>query len=418
MTKKYIKHCLNCSQPFEAENEDDILCPKCQAEVEDLENQADFAVNEYLNEDIKIKTEIKNETQILKAKINPQEIKKYLDKYIIGQDQAKKVLSVAIFNHIKRLQLKTAYPDLVLDKSNVLIVGPSGSGKTHLIKTLAKLFNIPYCICDATSLTESGYVGADVETVLQKLYYASNENIALAEKGIVFIDEIDKKASKNKINTSITRDVSGEGVQQALLKLIEGNNIEVQLSGERRHPYNETITINTENILFIMSGAFPGIDKIIEKRVFKSDKNKVKINGIKSSNNNEKNYNELIQYINAEDIQNFGLIPEFIGRLPVITYVNKLTEEELCRILTEPKNSIVSQYQTIFESNNKKLEFQEEALKEIAKIALKTNTGARNLRSLLEGILLEPMYNICDNNLKIEISENDVKKYYLKHQNN
>ena len=418
MTKKYIKHCLNCSQPFEAENEDDILCPKCQAEVENLENQADFAVNEYLNEDIKIKTEIKNETQILKAKINPQEIKKHLDKYIIGQDQAKKVLSVAIFNHIKRLQLKTAYPDLVLDKSNVLIVGPSGSGKTHLIKTLAKLFNIPYCICDATSLTESGYVGADVETVLQKLYYASNENIALAEKGIVFIDEIDKKASKNKINTSITRDVSGEGVQQALLKLIEGNNIEVQLSGERRHPYNETITINTENILFIMSGAFPGIDKIIEKRVFKSDKNKVKINGIKSSNNNEKNYNELIQYINAEDIQNFGLIPEFIGRLPVITYVNKLTEEELCRILTEPKNSIVSQYQTIFESNNKKLEFQEEALKEIAKIALKTNTGARNLRSLLEGILLEPMYNICDNNLKIEISENDVKKYYLKHQNN
>lgn len=418
MTKKYIKHCLNCSQPFEAENEDDILCPKCQAEVENLENQADFAVNEYLNEDIEIKTEIKNETQILKAKINPQEIKKYLDKYIIGQDQAKKVLSVAIFNHIKRLQLKTAYPDLVLDKSNVLIVGPSGSGKTHLIKTLAKLFNIPYCICDATSLTESGYVGADVETVLQKLYYASNKNIALAEKGIVFIDEIDKKASKNKINTSITRDVSGEGVQQALLKLIEGNNIEVQLSGERRHPYNETITINTENILFIMSGAFPGIDKIIEKRVFKSDKNKVKINGIKSSNNNEKNYNELIQYINAEDIQNFGLIPEFIGRLPVITYVNKLTEEELCRILTEPKNSIVSQYQTIFESNNKKLEFQEEALKEIAKIALKTNTGARNLRSLLEGILLEPMYNICDNNLKIEISENDVKKYYLKHQNN
>ena len=418
MTKKYIKHCLNCSQPFEAENEDDILCPKCQAEVENLENQADFAVNEYLNEDIEIKTEIKNETQILKAKINPQEIKKHLDKYIIGQDQAKKVLSVAIFNHIKRLQLKTAYPDLVLDKSNVLIVGPSGSGKTHLIKTLAKLFNIPYCICDATSLTESGYVGADVETVLQKLYYASNENIALAEKGIVFIDEIDKKASKNKINTSITRDVSGEGVQQALLKLIEGNNIEVQLSGERRHPYNETITINTENILFIMSGAFPGIDKIIEKRVFKSDKNKVKINGIKSSNNNEKNYNELIQYINAEDIQNFGLIPEFIGRLPVITYVNKLTEEELCRILTEPKNSIVSQYQTIFESNNKKLEFQEEALKEIAKIALKTNTGARNLRSLLEGILLEPMYNICDNNLKIEISENDVKKYYLKHQNN
>lgn len=418
MTKKYIKHCLNCSQPFEAENEDDILCPKCQAEVENLENQADFAVNEYLNEDIEIKTKIKNETQILKAKINPQEIKKYLDKYIIGQDQAKKVLSVAIFNHIKRLQLKTAYPDLVLDKSNVLIVGPSGSGKTHLIKTLAKLFNIPYCICDATSLTESGYVGADVETVLQKLYYASNENIALAEKGIVFIDEIDKKASKNKINTSITRDVSGEGVQQALLKLIEGNNIEVQLSGERRHPYNETITINTENILFIMSGAFPGIDKIIEKRVFKSDKNKVKINGIKSSNNNEKNYNELIQYINAEDIQNFGLIPEFIGRLPVITYVNKLTEEELCRILTEPKNSIVSQYQTIFESNNKKLEFQEEALKEIAKIALKTNTGARNLRSLLEGILLEPMYNICDNNLKIEISENDVKKYYLKHQNN
>lgn len=418
MVKKHITHCLNCNQPFEAENEDDILCPKCQAEVEDLENQADFAVNECLNEDIEIKTKIENETQILKAKINPKEIKKYLDRYIVGQDQAKKVLSVAIFNHIQRLQLKTAYPDLVLDKSNVLIIGPSGSGKTHLIKTLAKLFNLPYCICDATSLTESGYVGADVETVLQKLYYASNGNISLAEKGIVFIDEIDKKASKNKINTSITRDVSGEGVQQALLKLIEGNNIEVQLSGERRHPYNETVTINTENILFIMSGAFPGIDKIIEKRIFKSDKNRVKINGIKVTSTNEKNYNELIKYINAEDVQNFGLIPEFIGRLPVITYVNKLTEEELCRILTEPKNSIVSQYQTIFESNNKKLEFQEEALKEIAKIALKTNTGARNLRSLLEGILLEPMYNICDNNLKIEISENDVKKYYLKHQNN
>lgn len=399
---------MNCEQPFETENENDILCPKCQKEIDIYEEQINPTIEKYINEAQKKQTN--QQIQNISNNINPHEIKNFLDQYVIGQDEAKKVLSVAIFNHIQRLQLKIAYPDLVLDKSNVIIVGPSGCGKTHIIKTLAKLYNLPYCICDATSLTESGYVGADVETVLQKLYYASGENIELAEKGIVFIDEIDKKASKNKINTSITRDVSGEGVQQALLKLIEGNEIEVQLSGERRHPYTETITMNTENILFIMSGAFPGIEKMIEKRVFKTKTKQVIINGTATANRKERNYNEVIPYIEAEDLQNFGLIPEFVGRLPIITYVKKLTEKQLCDILTEPKNSIISQYQTIFEVNNKKLEFQKDALETIANIAIKTNTGARNLRSLLEKILLEPMYNIYDNKKSVKITKENVIK--------
>ena len=408
MKNSYINHCLNCEQPFETENENDILCPKCQKEIDIYEEQINPTIEKYINEAQKKQTN--QQIQNISNNINPHEIKNFLDQYVIGQDEAKKVLSVAIFNHIQRLQLKIAYPDLVLDKSNVIIVGPSGCGKTHIIKTLAKLYNLPYCICDATSLTESGYVGADVETVLQKLYYASGENIELAEKGIVFIDEIDKKASKNKINTSITRDVSGEGVQQALLKLIEGNEIEVQLSGERRHPYTETITMNTENILFIMSGAFPGIEKMIEKRVFKTKTKQVIINGTATANRKERNYNEVIPYIEAEDLQNFGLIPEFVGRLPIITYVKKLTEKQLCDILTEPKNSIISQYQTIFEVNNKKLEFQKDALETIANIAIKTNTGARNLRSLLEKILLEPMYNIYDNKKSVKITKENVIK--------
>lgn len=409
--EKEIKKCVCCEENFLTDkNSGQDLCDICTQYYADEIIALEKAKAEKHKTTQKYKENIRDV-----LRLNPKKIKEKLDEYIIGQDQAKKVLSVALYNHLKRIYINEKYPELKIDKSNIIIAGQSGSGKTYLIKTLAKMLDIPYCICDATSMTESGYVGADVETVLQKLYYAANGNIRLAEKGIVFIDEIDKKATKGIENTSITRDVSGEGVQQALLKLIEGNKIDVQLTGQRKNPYAETFTINTENILFIFSGAFPGIEKIIEKRLTKNTQNSIKINGVNNGSpfsNQKANYNKLIPFLSCKDLQQYGLIPELIGRIPIICPVNQLTEEEMLKILIEPKNSIISQYKLLFELDGINLNIEENALRIIAKRAIKEKTGARNLRSELEGLMLEAMYNIKDIKGTLTITEKYVKDYY------
>lgn len=327
----------------------------------------------------------------------PHDIARFLDQYVIGQDEAKRKLSVAIYNHMKLLaHADNSDGDVEIEKSNILMVGPSGCGKTHLVKSLARLFKVPYAIADATTLTESGYVGADVETVLQKLLNNANGDIERAERGIVFIDEIDKKANKSQENNSITRDVSGEGVQQALLKLIEGSEVEVQLTGQRRHPYSDTVTINTSKILFIVGGAFPGIENIIMKR--KNYKTQSSV-GITLGNATEKlassvHYNEVITDVTHEDFRKFGLIPEMLGRLPIICPLKELTEEELVQILTEPKNALVKQYQEMLKYDKVNLTFTDDALKAIAHKAIKDKTGARGLRSIMEESLVNVMFDV------------------------
>ena len=330
--------------------------------------------------------------------MTPTEIRRFLDKYVVGQDYAKRILSVAVYNHMKMLnhydQIQAG--DVELEKSNVLMVGPSGCGKTHLIKNLARLFKVPYAIADATTLTESGYVGSDVETVLQKLLFSANGDVKQAERGIVFIDEIDKKANKSQENNSITRDVSGEGVQQGLLKLIEGGIVDVQLSGQRRHPYADTVPVDTSKILFVVGGAFPGIDKIIKKRLHYKEFSSVGLNldGEDEQLQSSVAYNEVIEQAIADDFRKFGLIPEFIGRLPVICPMKELTEDELVQILTEPKNALVRQYQEMLKYDKVDLSFTPEALKAIAHKAITSKTGARGLRSIMEHLLLDTMYSI------------------------
>lgn len=330
--------------------------------------------------------------------MTPTEIRRFLDKYVIGQDYAKRILSVAVYNHMKMLNHYDSIKDgdVEIEKSNVLMVGPSGCGKTHIIKNLARLFNVPYAIADATTLTESGYVGSDVETVLQKLLFSANGDVKKAERGIVFIDEIDKKANKSQENNSITRDVSGEGVQQGLLKLIEGGIIDVQLSGQRRHPYADTVPVDTSKILFVVGGAFPGIDQIIKKRLHYKAISSVGLNldGQQEQLQSSVAYNEVIDKAVADDFRKFGLIPEFIGRLPVICPMKELTEEELVKILTEPKNALVKQYQEMLKYDKVELSFTEAALKAIANKAITSKTGARGLRSIMEHLLLDTMYSI------------------------
>jgi ATP-dependent Clp protease ATP-binding subunit ClpX len=345
--------------------------------------------------------------------IKPVEMKKYLDQYVVGQDEAKKVISVAVYNHYKRLMQKKKDNDdeVVIEKSNIMMVGETGTGKTYLARTLANMLQVPFCIADATVLTEAGYVGEDVESILTRLLQAANYEVESAERGIVYIDELDKIARKSD-NPSITRDVSGEGVQQALLKLLEGTAVNVPPQGGRKHPDQKMISINTQNILFICGGAFDGINRIIESRLnttplgFTSNTDSKERFGIKDDN--------VLRFVNAQDLKSFGLIPELIGRVPVLTYLDPLDRTTLSQILTEPKNALTKQYSKLFEMEGVKIYFKKSALEYIVDKAMEFKLGARGLRSICEAIMNDAMFEIpSESNIKeLEITrEYAIEKF-------
>ena len=370
---------------------DGFICDECASQAYEI-----------VQEEMKNKSTLNLDNIEIKK---PLEIKAFLDLYVIGQDEAKKHLAVAVYNHYKRLLHKGDKDDVEIEKSNIVMVGRTGTGKTLLARTIAKMLHVPFTIVDATVLTEAGYVGEDIESILTRLLQAADYDVEAAEKGIVFIDELDKIARKGD-NPSITRDVSGEGVQQGLLKLLEGSVVNVPPQGGRKHPDQKMIPVNTKNILFICGGAFEGLDKVIERRM---DRRSIGFNAEVAKLNEEENVGKLLRQVLPEDLVKFGMIPEFVGRVPVTVALDALTKEDMVRILVEPKNSIVKQYKKMFELDGVKLSFEREAIEAIAAQTVTRKTGARGLRAIMEHIMMDTMYEIpSDESIKSCMITKDV----------
>ncbi|MBS1946248.1 MAG: ATP-dependent Clp protease ATP-binding subunit ClpX [Bacteroidetes bacterium] len=380
---KNILHCSFCGRSRDEvkiliAGQDGHICENCVEHAQEI-----------IQQELMLRDDNAHTTSHFKLTVKkPVEIKRFLDEYVIGQDEAKKILAVAVYNHYKRLQQKTAENDVEIEKSNIIMVGETGTGKTLLAKTIAKLLNVPFAIVDATVFTEAGYVGEDVESILTRLLQVCNYDVPSAERGIVYIDEIDKIARKGD-NPSITRDVSGEGVQQGLLKLLEGTDVLVPPQGGRKHPEQKLVKINTQNILFICGGAFDGIDKVIARRI---NTNAIGFNVNKEQQEVAKK--NLLQFVNAPDLKTFGLIPELLGRLPIVTFLNPLDKTTLRSILTEPKNSLIRQYKKLFEIENIQLAVDDEVLDFMVEKAIEYKLGARGLRSICESIFTDAMFEM------------------------